>query len=71
MVWYSHLFRNFPQCVVIHTVKGFHIVTIQRELYRFDPYILKVYGLREKYQCRHACLRFTKTVKTTTWMDLQ
>ena len=26
MVWYSHLFKNFPQCVVIHTVKGFGIV---------------------------------------------
>ena len=25
MVWYSHLFQNFPQCVVIHTVKGFGI----------------------------------------------
>ena len=23
MVWYSHLFQNFPQSVVIHTVKGF------------------------------------------------
>ena len=23
MVWYSHLFKNFPQIVVIHTVKGF------------------------------------------------
>ena len=23
MVWYSHLFRNFPQFIVIHTVKGF------------------------------------------------
>ena len=23
MVWYSHLFQNFPQVVVIHTVKGF------------------------------------------------
>ena len=23
MVWYSHLFKNFPQLVVIHTVKGF------------------------------------------------
>ena len=27
MVWYSHLFKNFPQFVVIHTVKGFGIVT--------------------------------------------
>ena len=26
MFWYSHLFRNFPQFVVIHTVKGFGIV---------------------------------------------
>ena len=26
MVWYSHLLNNFPQLVVIHTVKGFGIV---------------------------------------------
>ena len=26
MAWYSHLFQNFPQFVVIHTVKGFGIV---------------------------------------------
>ena len=26
MVWYSHLFHNFPQFIVIHTVKGFGIV---------------------------------------------
>ena len=26
MVWYSHLFKNFPQVVVIHTVKGFGVV---------------------------------------------
>ena len=25
MVWYSHLFQNFPQFIVIHTVKGFAI----------------------------------------------
>ena len=25
MVWYSHLFQNFPQFLVIHTVKGFGI----------------------------------------------
>ena len=25
MVWYSHLFKSFPQFVVIHTVKGFGI----------------------------------------------
>ena len=26
VVWYSHLFKNFPQFVVIHTVKDFDIV---------------------------------------------
>ena len=26
MVWYSHLFNNFPQFVVIHTVKSFNVV---------------------------------------------
>ena len=26
MVWYSLLFKNFPQFIVIHTVKGFGIV---------------------------------------------
>ena len=26
MVWYSHLFQNFPQFIVIRTVKGFGIV---------------------------------------------
>ena len=26
MVWYSHLFQNVPQFIVIHTVKGFGIV---------------------------------------------
>ena len=26
IVWYSHLFENFPQFIVIHTVEGFGIV---------------------------------------------
>ena len=26
MVWYAHLFQNFPQFIVIHIVKGFVIV---------------------------------------------
>ena len=24
VVWYSHFFLNFPQCIVVHTVKGHH-----------------------------------------------
>ena len=27
MLWYTHLFQNFPQFIVIHTVKGFGIVS--------------------------------------------
>ena len=26
-VWYSHLFQNFPEFVMIHTVKGFGVVS--------------------------------------------
>ena len=44
VVWYSHLFQNFPQFSVIHTVKGFDIVNeaeidVFLELSRFfdDP----------------------------------
>ena len=44
MVCYSHLFKNFPQFVVVHTVKGFGIVNkaeinVFLELFRFfdDP----------------------------------
>src|SRR5574340_946848 len=34
VVWYSHLFQNFPQFIVIHTVKGFVIVN-KAEIYTF------------------------------------
>ena len=34
MVWYAHLFQNFPQFIVIHTVKGFGIVN-KAEIYVF------------------------------------
>ena len=27
MIWYSHFLKNFPQFVVVHTVKGFSIVS--------------------------------------------
>ena len=47
MVWYFHLFQNFPQFVVMHTVKGFGIVNkaeldVFLELsYFFDYRLLK------------------------------
>ena len=44
MVWYAHLFQNFPQLIVIHTVKGFGIVNkaeidvfLERSCFVDDP----------------------------------
>ena len=44
MVWYSHLLKNFPQFVVIYTVKGFNIVNkaevaafLELACYFYDP----------------------------------
>ena len=44
VVWYSHLFQNFPQFIVIHTVKGFGIVNkaevvvfLERSCFFYDP----------------------------------
>ena len=34
VVWYSHLFKNFPLFVMIHTVKGFSVVS-DAEVYVF------------------------------------
>ena len=31
MVWYSHLLKNFPEFVVVHTVEGFGIVSKAEE----------------------------------------
>ena len=33
MFWYSHLFQNFPQFIVIHTVKGFGIVKAEIDIF--------------------------------------
>ena len=44
VVWFSHLFKNFPQFVVIHTVKGFGIaneaevdVFLEFSCFFYDP----------------------------------
>ena len=44
VIWYSHLFQNFPQFVVIHTVKGFGIaieaevdVFLEFSCFFYDP----------------------------------
>ena len=44
MVWYSHLFQNFPEFLVIHIVKGFVIVSkaevdvfLELSCFLYDP----------------------------------
>ena len=44
VLWYSHLFKNFPQFVVIHTVKSFSIVNkaevnvfLELSFFFYDP----------------------------------
>ena len=44
MVWYFHLLKNFPQFVVIHTVKGFGVVNkaevdgfLELSCFYYDP----------------------------------
>ena len=43
MVWYSCLFKNLPQFVVIHTVKGFSIVN-EAEVDIFLEFSCFLYG---------------------------
>ena len=72
MVWYFHLFKNFPQFIVIHRVKGFGIVNAEidvfLELFFFLSFFLfffcckKLYcfhlvqGLREGSRMLKSCL---------------
>ena len=44
MIWYYHLFKNFPQFVVIHTVKSFSVVNeaevdifLELSCFYYDP----------------------------------
>ena len=39
MVWYAHLFQNFPQFIVIHTVKGFGIVNKEESTSAFSVFL--------------------------------
>ena len=40
MVWYSHLCKNSPHFVVIHTVKGFSIVNAEADVFLELPCFL-------------------------------
>ena len=40
MVWYSHLLKNFPQFAVIHTVKGFSVISEAEDVFLELPCFL-------------------------------
>ena len=51
-VWYSHLFKSFPQFVVIHTFKGFGVVNkaeadvfLELCCFSYDPMMLAIWSL--------------------------
>ena len=46
VIWYSHLLKNFPHFVVIHTVKGFSIVN-EAEVDVFMEFSCFFYGLMD------------------------
>ena len=58
VVWYSHLFKNFPQFVVIYTVKGFTIVNeaevdifLAFPFFLHDPFPREENGNPVQYSC--------------------
>ena len=71
VVWYSHLFQNFPQFIVIHTVKGFGIVN-KAEIYVFSGTLLLFPWSRGCWQFVLWFLYFNKTLlrKSSEWSSL-
>ena len=58
MVLYSYLFKNFPQCVVIYTVKDFGIVNeaeqdffffLEFPCFHYDPLMLAILSLSSAF----------------------
>ena len=62
VIWYSHLFENFPQLIVIHTIKGFDLVNkakvdvfLELPCFFDDPVDV---GNSVLY-CAHLCMKFS------------
>ena len=56
MVWYFHLYKNFPQFVVVHTIKGFGIVNkaeinvfLEFSCFFSDPTDINYFGYSFRY----------------------
>ena len=61
MVWYSHLFKNFPQFVVIHTVKSCSIVN-EAELDVFLEFSCFVYDPTDDGNLTSGSSAFSKSI---------
>ena len=56
VIWYSHVFQNFPQFVAIHTVKGFQFSSVPQSCLSLQPH-----GLGPGLPVHHQLLEFTQT----------
>ena len=61
MVWYYHLFKKFPQFVVIHTVKGFGIIS-KAEVDNFLEFSCFLYDSRDAGNLITGSSAFDKTI---------
>ena len=61
VVWYPHLFKNVPQFVVFHTVKGFSIVS-EAEVDIFLEFSCFSYNLRNVNNLISGSFAFSKSV---------
>ena len=48
MLWYSHLLKNFPQFVVIHTVQGFGIVIKWKKMFFWNSLAITSWQIDEE-----------------------
>ena len=57
VVWYSHLIKNIPQFILIHTVKGFSLVNeAEVDIFLGTPFIFLWSGICWQFDLRFLCL---------------
>jgi len=61
-VWYSHLFQNFPQLIVIHTVKGFSVVKEADVFLEFSSFFYVPSGVGNLISCSFAFCKFSLNI---------
>ena len=67
VVWYSHLFQNFPQFIVIHTVKGFGTIN-KAEIDVFQFFIIPLCS--KLHSMAHVSHRPGMSSVTVCWMNI-